>query len=191
MAEVKISAEQLILIGGSSGSLEAILSIFPLLKPGFVIPILLILHRNNQGDDSLALLLSAKTVFFVKEADEKEAILPGNLYIAPADYHLLIEKGRTFSLDASPKVNYSRPSIDVCFTSAATVYKENLIAILVSGANADGAAGLKTVQANGGTIIVQDPKEAIFSYMPEQAIIETLTTNVMNLENIAAFLNRL
>ena len=166
-----IPRQQLIVIGGSSGSLDALLVIFPLLKKDFSIPMVLVLHRGNNADNGLAELLATKTKLLVKEADEKEPILPGWLYLAPPDYHLLIEEDGTLSLDASEKVNFCRPSIDVTFASAAAACKDKLTAILLSGANADGAQAMKMVKECGGKNIIQDPAEALVGYMPEQAIL--------------------
>ncbi|MDB5202329.1 MAG: chemotaxis protein CheB [Ferruginibacter sp.] len=182
---------QLIIIGGSSGSLEATFAILSVLKPSFELPIVLILHRNNVADNGLVNLLSMKTHLQVKEADEKDQIEPGWLYIAPPDYHLLLETDGSISLDASEKVHYSRPSIDVSFETAAVAYGKDLYAILLSGANADGAQGLARIKENGGTVIVQDPKEAFVPYMPEKAM-ELITVDyVLDAANIAALLNEL
>jgi two-component system, chemotaxis family, protein-glutamate methylesterase/glutaminase len=113
---------------------------------------------------------SGGSALTVKDADEKEAIRPGFVYFAPANYHLLIETDHTFSLSIDPKVNYSRPSIDVLFESAANVYGPRLIAILLTGANNDGAKGLQLIKEKGGLVIVQDPRSAEFSFMPEAAL---------------------
>ena len=104
------------------------------------------------------------------EVDDKDPILPGRIYIAPADYHLLIEKDLTFSLDDSEKVNYSRPSLDVTFESAADVYAKGVVAIILSGANEDGSRGMAAIKASGGTIVAQDPSSAQMSVMPLHAI---------------------
>jgi two-component system chemotaxis response regulator CheB len=161
----------LIIIGGSSGSIEALLIILPQLKKNLALPILIVLHRTSSSDNSLAFLLSQRTSLTVKEADEKDLLLPGHIYLAPSDYHVLLEENGTLSLDASEKVNYCRPSIDVSFTSAALVYQNTLVAVLLSGANADGAQGMAAIKENGGYTIVQDPAEAAVAYMPEQAIL--------------------
>lgn len=161
---------RLIVIGGSAGSLEVILKMLPGLPGQLPVPIVIVLHRKNSNDTLLSDLLSTRTALRVKEAEEKEAIHPGYLYIAPADYHLLIENDYTFSLDDSEKINYSRPSIDATFETAADVYNHSLIAILLSGANTDGVEGLKKIKQAGGLTIVQEPDTAEVSYMPQQAI---------------------
>ncbi len=181
---------RLIAIGGSSGSFDALSKILGKLKADFTIPIIMILHRNN-ADSGLAIVLGTKTNLIVKEAEEKEMILPGYLYLAPPDYHLLIEADKTLSLDVSEKVNYSRPSIDVTFESAAAVYKDELLCIILSGANADGTKGGLYAKDSGSTIIAQNPLEASVAYMPQHAINEISTDEVLSVEEIAKYLNML
>ncbi len=161
---------RLVVIGGSAGSLDVILKILAVLPGVLPVPVVIVLHRKNSNDTLLTDLLSTKTRLRVKEVEEKEPLRPGHLYIAPADYHLLIEKDYTFSLDDSEKINYSRPSIDATFETAADVYGFSLIAILLSGANTDGVEGLKKIKQSGGLTIVQEPESAEVSYMPQQAI---------------------
>ncbi|RYD73665.1 MAG: chemotaxis protein CheB, partial [Sphingobacteriales bacterium] len=118
-------------------------------------------------------------------------ILPGTVYIAPADYHLLLEQNETFSLDYSEKVNYSRPSIDVTFQSAAEVFKNGLVCILLSGSNADGVEGLKAANNSGGLVVVQNPDTAIMPYMPQQALNSLKNSVVLNAFDMANFINKL
>jgi two-component system, chemotaxis family, protein-glutamate methylesterase/glutaminase len=184
-------SHRLIIIGGSSGSLEALLKMLPSIDKKFSIPIVIILHRSSSTDNGLTELLLTKTVLHIKEADEKDRLRPGWIYLAPADYHLLLEEDGTLSLDASEKINYSRPSIDVSFISAAEVYKEGLTAVLLSGANSDGANGMKTVKQFGGRTVVQDPLEAVVSYMPEQALLLSPADEVLTVVNIAKLLNEI
>ena len=160
----------LLVIGGSAGSLSMTLKIIPLLQIEMNLAVIIIFHRKVSEDTILIDLFSERTVYRVKEAEEKEEILPGVIYVAPADYHLLIEKDFTFSLDISEKINYSRPSIDITFESAADVYGDRLGCLLLSGANADGVDGLQRAKALGSTILVQDPKCAEVSYMPQEAV---------------------
>lgn len=181
----------LIVIGGSAGSLDVILKLVPRLHAAFTVPILLVLHRNKTNENRLINLLSNKTHLRVKEAEEKEQIAAGTIYIAPPDYHLLIEKDRSFSLDASEKVHHSRPSIDITFESAAMVYGEALVSILLSGANADGAEGLKTVQESGGVTVVQTPESAEQPFMPKQAMNLFTVDLVLDPDEIAVILNEL
>ena len=192
MAKKQVSnASRLIVIGGSSGSLDALLIILPELIKDFKIPVLIVLHRNNSADNGLTDLLASKTSMPVKEADEKELLRPGRIYLAPADYHILTEDDGSVSLDISEKVHYCRPSIDVTLASAATAYKENLTAILLSGANADGACGMGVVKEYGGRNIVQDPGEALVSYMPAQAILLTVVDDILPAAEIGRLMNQL
>ena len=179
------------IIGGSSGSLEPLITILSMLDFDFDLPLIIVFHRSSNASDSLAHLLAAKTFLQVKEADEKEIIKNGFVYLAPPDYHLLIEKNGSFSLDFSEKVKYSRPSIDVSFKSAADVAKNRLIAILLSGANEDGAAGIAYIKSLGGTAIIQDPAEAMFSYMPLQAISKTTVDGILSAQHIGHYLNKI
>ncbi len=161
---------KVIVIGGSAGSLDAIIKIIA----GAIITndifYILIIHRKNDADSVLSDLLASQTKLTVKEVEDKDAILPGHLYIAPADYHLLVENQYTFSLDSSEKVYYSRPSIDVTFESVADVFGSTVIGVLLSGANADGAKGLYKIKQSGGYTIVQNPLTADVDYMPKQAM---------------------
>jgi two-component system chemotaxis response regulator CheB len=170
MAERSIDKRyELLLIGGSAGSLEVVMQLLPALRPRLDLAIVVVFHRKT-GESFLTELLNDRVAGQVKEAEEKEPILRNTIYVAPADYHLLIEKDKTFSLDYSEKVHYSRPSIDVTFETAAEAYGPSLAAILLSGANADGAEGLSKIKSAGGLTLVQDPEEASVSYMPQQAI---------------------
>jgi two-component system, chemotaxis family, protein-glutamate methylesterase/glutaminase len=192
MAEEQVTGTtRLIVIGGSSGSLDALLVILPALSPDFTIPIIIVVHRNNNADNGLTELLAVKTSLHIKEADEKDKLLPGWIYLAPPDYHVLLEEDDTISLDASEKVNYCRPSIDVTFTSAAGVYKQELVAVLLSGANADGAQAMSIIKEYGGRNIVQDPAEALVNYMPEQAIFLSPIDHILPAAAIAVLLNKL
>ena len=178
-----------LVIGGSAGSLDVLLKILPLLNPGLNFPIVIVVHRKQGMDSLLTDLLSHRTTLNVKEADEKEQILNGTVYIAPSDYHLLIEKDFTFSLDYSEKVNYSRPAIDVTFQTAAEVYKDGALCLLLSGSNADGVNGLIAVNTHEGVSLVQDPISAQVTYMPEQAILRAKVSKILKIEEMAAYIN--
>jgi two-component system chemotaxis response regulator CheB len=184
-------AYSLVVIGGSAGSLDVILKILPRLARGSRLSIILIMHRKNTYDVSLSDLLATKTSWGVSEAEEKQILRPEHIYLAPADYHLLIENDHTLSLDVSEKVNYSRPSIDVTFESAADVYGSSLAAILLSGANDDGVEGLKKVKSVGGFIIVQDPQSAAVAYMPQQAVDNVAVDKIMLPDEMGEFINLL
>jgi two-component system chemotaxis response regulator CheB len=189
MEKDKVESFKAVIIGGSAGSLSVLLEVLPQLSPDFYAAIIIILHRKPTTDSPLVELLSSKSPFPVSEASEKEPIEPRKIYIAPADYHLLIEQDFSFSLDDSEKVNFSRPSIDVSFESAAEVFKADLLAILLSGANADGVAGLQAVKSLGGTTIAQHPDTAEVAYMPEQAIRQVAVDFILSPLEIARFLN--
>lgn len=182
-------SDQLIIIGGSAGSLEVLLQILPRLKEDLNIPVIIVLHRKATNDSLLSQLLSSKTTICVREVEEKDTIQKDCIYIAPADYHLLVEKDKTFSLDFSEKVNYSRPSIDVSFQSAADVYRSGLTAILLSGANADGTEGLKEVVALNGKAIIQHPDTAEVDFMPKAAISSGIAHTIMTPEEMIHFIN--
>src|SRR6476661_4202191 len=139
---VKEQKNQVFLIGGSAGSLKILLEVLPHLDKNLKFPIVIILHRKRSMDSPLSDLLKVRSGLEIIEAEEKQKLMPGIIYLAPPDYHLLIEKDLSFSLDFSEKLNYSRPSIDVTFISASQVYNENTTALLLSGANADGVEGL-------------------------------------------------
>jgi two-component system chemotaxis response regulator CheB len=160
----------LVVIGGSAGSLGVVLNILPHLKKEMNVCVIVIFHRKSAEETSLVEMFAHRTEFEVRETGDKDELAPGVIYIASPDYHLLIEKDKTLTLDASEKVNYSRPSIDVTFECAAEVYKEKLMCILLSGANDDGVKGLISAKKLGSFIVVQDPKTAEAPFMPQSAI---------------------
>ena len=127
----------------------------------------------------------------VREVEDKETMLPAVIYLAPANYHLLLEKDGTFSLDISEKINYSRPSIDVTFESAADVYGAQAVGLLLSGSNSDGTEGLKKIKAAGGKVIIQQPSSAEVSYMPQQALKEMEADAVLSSGEMAGYINSL
>jgi len=180
-----------LVIGGSAGSLDVLLKVLPDLRLDLSFPIIIVVHRKQGTDFLLSDLLTSKTNLKVKEVEEKEQINPKTIYIAPSDYHLLIEKDFSFSLDYSEKVNYSRPSIDVTFQSAAEVYTNKLACLLLSGSNADGVNGLKAVKIYDGIALAQDPATASMGYMPEQAILKVNIDHILKVEDMANYINSL
>ncbi len=178
-------------IGGSAGSLDVLLKVLPRLREDIDFAIVIVLHRKPGADILLTDLLSSRTNIPVKEIEEKDPVKPGVIYLAPSDYHLLVERDSTFSLDHSEKVNYSRPSIDVAFESAAEVYKEKLVGLLLSGANADGVNGLLKIKKMGGRVIIQHPDSAKVSYMPAQAGLYVDYDALLQIEEIADWINKL
>ena len=183
---------ELLIIGGSAGSLNMALRIIRVLKPVMNLAVIIVFHRKKSEEATLIDLLSTRTEMTVKEAEDKDDIIPGTIFIAPADYHLLIEKDRTISLDFSEKINYSRPSIDVAIESATEVFGASLGCVLLSGANADGVAGLVMAKRAGARIIVQDPACAEFPVMPQQAV-SSVTVDLLlhenNLDNLMLLLS--
>lgn len=175
-----ISGCKVLIIGGSAGSLEVLMRIFPKLAPISSFAIVIVLHRKNTEDSLLEELFALKTQIPVKEVEDKVKLKPGFIYIAPSDYHLLFEKNNLLSLDISEKINYSRPSIDVSFESAAEVYGSSLVGILLSGANSDGTQGLIAIKNAGGTVIVQNPENAGMPFMPQNAISNTTPDWILN-----------
>jgi len=180
-----------LIIGGSAGSLDVLLKVLPELNPALSFPIIIVVHRKHGADSLLPELLAGRTRLIVKEIDEKEPILAGTVYVAPSDYHTLIEKDRSFSLDCSEKINYSRPAIDATFQTAAEVYRDKLVCLLLSGSNADGVNGLISVKAWGGTTVIQDPKTAQVAYMPQQAATFAKIDYTLAIEDMAEFINLL
>lgn len=185
------STTELLLIAGSAGSLDIILKMLPLIDSKLSFPIVIVLHRKASYDSSLADLLASRTSLRVVEAEEKDQLEKGLIYLAPADYHLLIERDRSLSLDYSEKIQYSRPCIDVTFETAAEVYKDRVAAILLSGANADGAKGLQMIKQTGGITAVQNPATAEVSFMPNQALQTVQIDYILEAEEIAYFINKL
>jgi two-component system, chemotaxis family, protein-glutamate methylesterase/glutaminase len=173
-----------VVIGASSGGIDAIINILMSLKEGFPVPIVIVQHLSPKSDGYIIEYLNKLSRINVKEAEEKEGILQGNVYIAPPNYHLLIERDRTLSLTVEPKVNYSRPAIDVLFESAADAYNNKLIGIILTGANSDGSKGLKRIKELGGITIVQDPKNAEVDTMPMAAIDVTEVDYILPLNEI-------
>lgn len=190
MEENAVSKYRIMIIGGSAGSLEVILRIFDCLPPHVAMTIVVVIHRKSSSETTLIDLLSSKTSVSVREVEDKEPLLPDTIYIAPPDYHLLIENEHQFSLDWSEKVHHSRPSIDVTFASAAEVFKNTVIGVLLSGANADGAAGLCVIKSFDGLAIVQDPATAEVAFMPGQAVQMNCADKIIGSEELPVFLSR-
>jgi len=177
-----------IVIGVSSGGMTALKFIFSVLPADFKTPVIIVQHISARSDNQWIKLLNDKSNLYIKEADEKEKIEKGNVYIAPSNYHLLIEKDKTFALTIDERVSFARPSIDVLFESAAEVYKNKLIGVILTGSNNDGTNGLRRIQECGGLTIVQDPKTAESSYMPASAIAAIKPDYILSLKDITGLL---
>lgn len=173
-----------VVIGGSAGSIEALDRIFSALPDCGVPPILVVVHLHASDDGSIPRHLSGVTRCKVIEPYDKTPIAAGCIYTAPANYHMLVEKDVTISLSVDPKVNWSRPSIDVLFESAAPVWGERLMAVILSGANDDGARGICAVKSAGGCTIAQAPATASSPVMPQSAIEAGAVEEVLSPEEI-------
>lgn len=180
-----------IVIGTSAGGLDALGVILPALDPRLPVPILIVQHISASSDSFIVTYFDRLCRLHVKEAEEKELLRPGIVYFAPPDYHVLIEDDRTISLSNEEKVNYSRPSIDILFETASWAYGKHLIGIILTGANWDGAAGSEMIKKSGGLTIVQDPRTAAVSRMPESVLERIKPSCVLKLEEIAPFINQL
>lgn len=179
---------QAIVIGVSSGGMNALKTIFSLLPKEFKIPIIVVQHLSPRSDSQWIKLLNDKSKVKIKEADEKEKIESGTVYIAPANYHLLIEKNKTFSLTIDERVSFARPSIDVLFESAAEAYTNGLIGVVLTGSNHDGTNGIKRIKEKGGLALIEDPKTAESPYMPASAIAAIEADYILPLEEMARLL---
>ncbi|MCJ8339120.1 MAG: chemotaxis protein CheB [Pseudomonadales bacterium] len=177
-----------IAIGVSAGGFEVLNTLVTQLPADFSLPIAIVQHRSADSSGYLAEHLDISAKIKVKDVFDKEPISPGIVYLAPPDYHLLIERGFFFSLSRDDKVNFSRPSIDVLFESAADIYRQACLAIILTGKNHDGAMGLAKIVATGGTAIVQNPGSAQASEMPIAAIKKVPTASVYTLSQITAYL---
>jgi two-component system chemotaxis response regulator CheB len=177
-----------IVIGGSAGSFQGISRILSQLPEDFTLPIIMCLHRLKHVRNGFTEALSIKSIKPVSEPCDKENIKKGLVYLAPANYHLSIELGNSFSLSTEDMVNNSRPAIDITLDTAAYVYKDKLIGILLSGANRDGAYGMKKIKDRGGLTIVQEPSECMIDTMPSAALQLTEIDYTLKLDEIIRFL---
>jgi len=177
-----------IVVGASAGGVEALLKVFSRLRPGFSLPILVVLHLPDERNSQLAPVFRHRLAVPVEEARDKQDIVPGTLYVATPGYHLSIEADRSLSLSLEEPVHHSRPSIDVLFESAADVYGRHLLAVVLTGANSDGARGLAKVKALGGITVVQNPEEAQVPTMPEAALTLHEPDHILTLQGIGQLL---
>lgn len=180
-----------IVIGGSAGSFQIVTRILSSLPSTLSIPIFLSLHRLKHIRSGFLEALSLKSNLLIVEPDDKEQIKPGRVYLAPSNYHMYIELGNRIALSTEEPVHHSRPSIDLSFITASNVYRDKLIGIILSGANSDGAYGLKKIKENNGMTIVQDPDECQVRTMTESSIKLTKVDYIFKSEEIIKFLLKL
>lgn len=180
-----------LIIGGSAGSFQIVTRILNSLGPNFPLPVLLCLHRLKHVRSGFVEALTLKSNIPVSEPCDKEQLRAGQAYLAPANYHMFIELANRIALSTDEPVNHSRPSIDLSFITASNAYRDKLIGIILSGANRDGAFGLKKVADNGGVTLVQDPKESEVKTMPESALQLTKVDYVYSTDQIIRFLQKL
>ena len=177
-----------IVIGCSAGGIQALKRLLSLLPETFPVPIIIVQHMGPDAGNFLASYLNKHCALMVMEAETEQQPEPGKVYLAPANYHLLIEDQCSLSLCAGEKIAYARPSIDMLFESAADVFEEKLLGIILTGANNDGTQGALKIKAKNGIIIAQDPEEAEINIMPLSVIEVGAANHVLSLANIAAFL---
>ena len=178
----------LVLVGASAGGLNALSVLLPLLPGDYPCPVIVVQHLHPEQDMFLAEYFDRLCALRVKEAEEKEPLSPGCCYFAPADYHLLVERDRTLSLSTEEKVNHSRPSIDVTLESAAAALGPAVLAVILTGASRDGAAGLAAIRSQGGIAVVQDPATAEFPIMPQAALERAGADHLLPIEAIGPLL---
>jgi two-component system, chemotaxis family, protein-glutamate methylesterase/glutaminase len=180
-----------IVIGTSAGGVEALAVLLPALRPATDVSVFIVLHLPRDRPSLLVEIFQPKCAMRVLEAQDKEPVEPGTIYFAPPDYHLLVDRGPQLMLSADDPVNFSRPSIDVLFESAADVFGERLLGIILTGANDDGARGLDAVRRAGGWTIVQQPETAQASLITEAALKRGPVDGVLSLAQIARVLGTL
>jgi two-component system, chemotaxis family, protein-glutamate methylesterase/glutaminase len=179
-----------VVIGTSAGALDALSILLPLMPQGYPLPIIIVIHIPPDKKSVLTSILQAKCKLDVREAEDKEPIIPGTVYLAAPDYHLLIETDHRLSLSSDDPVLFSRPSIDVLFESAADAYKEGLVGVILTGGSDDGANGLKAIADAGGIALVQNPEQSFAPSMPRAAISRVPEAHVLNLEQIGSYLQK-
>lgn len=176
-----------IVIGASAGAVEALGQVLPALPRALRVPVIIVVHIPANRESLLAELFAPKCALQVREAEDKLPVSEGTVWFAPPGYHLLIERDHSFALSLDEPVNFSRPSIDVLFESAAQAYRDRLLAVVLTGANQDGSEGAARVHARGGLVAVQDPASALVSTMPQLCIERSAPDFVGSLAELVAF----
>ncbi len=179
---------RIVVMGASAGALDAVSAILTMLPQGFALPVLVVVHLPPDKKSILAELIQSKCQIGVREAEDKETIQPGTAYLAPPDYHLLVEADNRLSLSSEEPVHYSRPAIDVLFETAADAFGPKVIGIILTGSSSDGTSGLKAVMNAGGVGLVQIPEQALAAVMPRSALEACPNALALSLAEIAAYL---
>ena len=180
-----------VIIGGSAGSFSVVSKILSKIDPGFPVPIIICMHRLKHVRSGLVEGLNMRSKIKVVEPDDKERIEGNRAYLAPSNYHLFIEYDNTFHLSTEDTLNHSRPAIDYTFSSAAYTFRDKVLGIILTGANKDGANGLKDIHLKNGTTIVQDPESCDIDTMTKAALKLFEPDYVMSPEKIVEYLNQL
>jgi two-component system, chemotaxis family, protein-glutamate methylesterase/glutaminase len=190
VSAVRAAPVKLVVIGTSLGGMRALETILHGLMPDFPLPIAIVQHRgvDAEAQSQLSGLLQLHCVLPLCEANDKEPVIGGRVFLAPPDYHLLVDDGR-FALSIDERVQHARPSIDVLFESAADSYREGVLGVILTGASADGAQGARSIKRRGGSVIAQDPRTAEAPAMPAAAIAAGAVDRILPLGEIAPFLN--
>ncbi len=175
-------------IGVSTGGLKALRTVLPALPAAFPAPVLIVYHQGPRQDRFVIEYLNSRSEIRVREAEEKEPVLPGVAYLAPPNYHLLVEEDRTLTLSTEERVSFARPSIDVLFETAAEAYGAGLAGLILTGANHDGARGMECLKARGGKVLVQNPETAEMDTMPRAVLDAVEVDAVLELEEIGPYL---
>ncbi len=200
-SQIRNPKSEIIVVGASLGGVEALKLILPALPAEFALAVVIVQHRSTDYQELLVPDIQRHCLLPVREPDDKEPILPGHVYVAPADYHLLVEIGHPnsdirnpkstlgrFALTTEARVNNARPSVDVLFQSAADAFSPDIVAVVLTGANADGAQGALAVQSRGGKVLVQDPATAEAGAMPTAALSAIRPDHVLTPEGIGEWL---
>ncbi len=184
-------AYEAVVMGASAGGIRALGLVLQALPKDFGLPVLIVQHMHPQSDSYLANILAHRCQLTIKQADEKEPILPNIAYLAPPGYHMLVEDDRTISLSLEGPVKFARPSVDVLFLSAVDVYRERLVGMILTGANSDGEDGVKAIKQAGGAVLVEDPKTAEAPAMPLAALRAATVDKVARVEDLGPYLLQL
>ena len=178
-----------IVMGGSSGAIDALMKVLHALPRGFPVPVVVVVHVLPHKPSHLTEVLQPGCALTLLEAQDKLPLEPGTVVVGPPDYHLLVERGRHVALSVEPPVHFSRPSIDVLFESAAAAFGPRVLAVLLTGGSEDGVAGLESIAKQGGVTVVQHPKSAAVPVMPQAALRRFTPTQVLPLLKIGAYLS--